>query len=259
MVELTTICFSHYNERARWALDRCEVPYVEHKYLPMFHWGPVWYLGRRYGFGKPDDVSSKLSTPVMVTRDGVSLNDSSLIVRYAAERCPAGGRAIVVDDPEVAALSQQVLSRLGPHSRRLAYHYLLMDAKNLADLARRNVGYAQALAFRLLSPAVGLLLRRVLKIDQQAADRSLAVCREQLGSFSELIGSRRYLVGDRFSDADLTFACMAAPLLVPSPREGYGATLPSLAELPADYAKLAAEFRATPAGRFALRMFAEER
>ena len=34
---LITICFSHFNEKARWALDRFGVAYRESGYLPLLH------------------------------------------------------------------------------------------------------------------------------------------------------------------------------------------------------------------------------
>ena len=259
MAELTTICFSHYNERARWALDRCGVSYVEHKYMPFIHWAAVWNVGRQYGYGSTDKISSKLSTPVFVTHEGRALHDSSDIVRYAADHCASDQRRIIVDDSEVFALSQRFLKRLGPHARCVAYHYWLKDSRIFRQIGRENVGLAQAQMFQLLYPAVWLLFRKGYKIDEQAAARSLAACREEMTFVSELVGSRPYLVGEQFSDADLTFACMAAPLLTPSTAEGYGARLPNGSDVPAEYAELVSEFRSTAAGRFALRMFAHER
>ncbi|MCZ6807572.1 MAG: glutathione S-transferase N-terminal domain-containing protein, partial [Deltaproteobacteria bacterium] len=255
MGELTTICFSHYNERARWALDRCGVSYVERKYMPCIHWAAVWNIGRRYGLGRADKISSKLSAPVFVTDERRALHDSSEIVRYAADCCAPDQQRIIVDDPEVSTLSQRFLKRLGPHSRCVAYHYMLKDSRILRRIGRENVGRVQAQMFQLLYPAVWLSLRKGYKIDEQAAARSLAACREEMTFVSELVGSRLYLVGEQFSDADLTFACMAAPLLVPSPAEGYGARLPKSSDFPREFADLIGEFRMTTAGRFALRMF----
>lgn len=42
---LITIRGSHYCEKARWALDRCHVPYTEKAYMPMMHILPVAYVG----------------------------------------------------------------------------------------------------------------------------------------------------------------------------------------------------------------------
>ena len=44
---LITIPFSHYCEKARWALDYCGVPYTEDAHLPGLHIRPT----RRAGGG----------------------------------------------------------------------------------------------------------------------------------------------------------------------------------------------------------------
>ena len=71
--------------------------------------------------------------------------------------------------------------------------------------------------------------------------------------------SRRYLVGDQFSIADLSFAALAALAVGVQPHEGYGAWLPALDQSPPGYREFAEQLRATQAGAFVLRMFAEER
>ncbi|MBK7585517.1 MAG: hypothetical protein IPI67_35695 [Myxococcales bacterium] len=71
-----------------------------------------------------------------------------------------------------------------------------------------------------------------------------------------LAGGKRFLVGERFTAADLTFACMAAALTCP---RNYGVPLPTPDELPEPVRALVASYRAHPAGAFALRMFDEHR
>ena len=66
----------------------------------------------------------------------------------------------------------------------------------------------------------------------------------------------RFLIGDRFSAADLTFAALAAPVLLPV---GCRAVQPTLDDVPATMREEILHLRETDAGRFALRMFSEER
>lgn len=61
-----------------------------------------------------------------------------------------------------------------------------------------------------------------------------------------------YLVGDRFSAADLTFASLAAPVLFPPE---YGASLCDLTDLDPGFQQIVAELRATVAGQHALKMY----
>ena len=67
---------------------------------------------------------------------------------------------------------------------------------------------------------------------------------------------RRYLFEDRFTAADLTFACLAAAVVVPPE---YGVALPQPDVLPEPVAGDVRAFREHPAGAFALRLFRELR
>ena len=57
---LITIPISHYCEKARWALERAEIPYREEPHLQAIHWAHVWRAGR----GR--------TAPVLVTEDGAA-------------------------------------------------------------------------------------------------------------------------------------------------------------------------------------------
>jgi glutathione S-transferase len=69
-----------------------------------------------------------------------------------------------------------------------------------------------------------------------------------------LAGGRTYLVGDRFSAADLTFATLAAAVFIPA---GYGVALPDVSELPASMATNIQRFRETVGGKFVFRLYQE--
>jgi glutathione S-transferase len=71
-----------------------------------------------------------------------------------------------------------------------------------------------------------------------------------------LADGRPYLVGDTFSVADLTFASLAAPLLLPPQ---YGGSLPHIDDVHVDMRRTVLDFRATRAGRFALAMYEKHR
>ena len=70
---LITIPFSHFCEKARWALDRADLAYVEDGHLPLFH-APS---ARRAG--------GRTSVPVLVTDAGPVI-DSTDILRWADAR-----------------------------------------------------------------------------------------------------------------------------------------------------------------------------
>lgn len=257
-MRLITIPFSHYNERARWALQRYGVRFVEHGYLPLFHFvGVATRVG--LGGGRADRASSRFSTPALVTDDGDRIRDSGQIVHYASDRFstaettlyPEGQRA------EIEALERKAHDHIGPHVRRIVYFHLLTDTPLLLRLVRESVGRLQAGAFRVLRPLMVLALRRAVGIDEPRALRSQQRLQEVVAELDErLAGDRQHLVGERFTAADLTVASLLAPVLFP---EQYGSPLPEVEALPRGLRELVEQMRATSIGAHAMRLYAEQR
>jgi glutathione S-transferase len=112
-------------------------------------------------------------------------------------------------------------------------------------------------ALPLIYPAAARVIDRYLDITPEKAAQSEAQVRMAFDAVAErLSDGRRYLYGDRFTAADLTFAALAAPVLMPPE---YGVPLPQPEELPVAMAAVVRELRAHPAGAHALAMFREER
>jgi glutathione S-transferase len=113
---------------------------------------------------------------------------------------------------------------------------------------------------RALPLAYGLVARgidRFLDITPASAAQSEAEVRAIFDRVAErLRDGRPYLCGDRFTAADLTFAALAAAVLMPPE---YGVPLPQPEELPPATAAVVRELRAHPAGAHALAMFRDER
>jgi len=258
MHRLITIAFSHYNEKARWALERFGVQYVEEAYMPMFHAVGVLKLAPRYGVGKATKHSSPLATPVLVTDDDRCIRGSAAILHDLSDRFATPGRDLYPTS-EAAELEERFSNGLGPDTRRIAYLHLLEDAAGMSALASANVGRGQAWLFRRCQPIVRWFVGTRLGITPGRAKRALDRVRSEFAEFSDRLRGREFLVGNRFTAADLAFACMVAPIILPSRDDGYGAALPSLAQCSAEYQGIVRELRATEAGAFALRMFREHR
>jgi glutathione S-transferase len=100
-------------------------------------------------------------------------------------------------------------------------------------------------------------LRRGLGIHAEGARKSEGRVREVFDVVdAKLAGGGKFLVGDRFTAADLTFAALAAPILAPPE---YGWPLPRVEEGPPALQRLIDHHRSRPAGTFALRLYREER
>ena len=242
-LRLVTLPFSHFCEKARWALDRAGLAYREDGHMPMLS----WIAARRAGGGR--------TLPVLVTPDG-PIGDSTEILAWcdahgdAEPLFPAGGSLA----DEVRALEDDFDLRLGPHARRLAYAAVL-PSKDAARSAYAYVPSWQARTVEATFPIVRRLMFRLLKIDDAGVARSRAIVDATFDAVGARIADgRRYLAGDRFTAADLTFASLAAPVLSPA---RYGGPLPPRETWPRDFAAYVDGLRASPAGRFALAIYDE--
>jgi glutathione S-transferase len=244
---LITIPISHYCEKARWALDRTGVRYREQAHLQLIHWLAV----RRAGGGR--------TAPVLVCGDRV-LADSAEIVDEADANAPPGQR-LYPENPgaaeEVRALERDFDANLGPHGRRWMYNAMRGRRDLAIAYACTGVPAWERRALPLAYPAVARMIDRYLDITPATAAYSEAQVRMTFDAVAERVSDDRpYLCGDRFTAADLTFAALAASVLMPPE---YGVPLPQPEELPVAMAEAVREFRAHPAGAHALAMFRDER
>ncbi len=109
----------------------------------------------------------------------------------------------------------------------------------------------------LITPLARRLVRSAYKITPESAQRSLERVRSVFRQVDQRLNDgRRFLAGDRFTAADLGFAALAAPVLLPAECR---AVQPALDDVPAAMREEILRLRDTDAGRFALRLFAQER
>lgn len=247
-LRLLTIGFSHYCEKARWALDHAGLDYVEEDHVPMLHWA----ANRRVG-------AEKRTVPVLVAPRGV-LGESSEIVRFADEALPPA-RRLFPEEPaaraEVEAWVELFDRSLGPATRRGMYSLLLHDTRRSRELLASTGAAWERRVVRLLFPVFRALMVQGMKVKPGPSARSIARVDEIFAQVGErLADGRRYLAAGRFTAADLTFAALAGAALVPPQ---YGFVFPPVEQLPAEAAAWVVRLRATPAGQFALRLYAEER
>ncbi len=245
MNRLITIPFSHFCEKARWALERAGVPFREDGYLPMLQMLPAWRAG------------GKRTVPVLVTEAG-AVTDSTEILRWCDQH---GQAAPLFPDGdlgrEVAALEERLDKGLGPATRRVAYHQLLPMPGAARLLAEKAPARWQGRVMRAAYPLARAAMTRGLRLDDASAERSRGRIDEIFADVGAMLADgRRYLLGDRFTAADLTFAALAAPLIVPP---AYAAYLPPLERMPAPLRALIDRLRATAAGAHALAMYARHR
>jgi glutathione S-transferase len=244
MRRLVTIPLSHYCEKARWALDLAGVPYREDGWAPCLH---------RLGLMRYRATTA----PVLVVGDGTVLRESTDIVRHADD--VAGLRLFghdAAERAEIEALMARYDERLGPSARLGVYARVIDDPPMFTRLACVGLEGSRRRAFEALRPGVGGLIRRYFRIDDAALRRADEVVEEEMAAAQERRGGSLYLVGDRFTAADLTFAALAAPAVLP-PQYGFG--MPTVEELSPPLREVVDRYRPTESGAAVLEIYARHR
>jgi glutathione S-transferase len=244
-LRLITIGFSHFCEKARWALDRSALNYREEDHVPLFHWRATLAAGGR-------------TVPMLVT-PGRVLRDSTEILRFVDEHLSAGQR-LFPEEPELRAEVTQLTAEfdrgLGPAVRRWLYFHVLTARPVAAELICSTGTAWERSAARRVLPVLRAMIGRGLKIDPASAERSRQRFQSSFDAVeARLADGRQYLVGDRFTAADLTFAALAGALTQPA---GYGFPAAGGGQIAAIAAAVTAA-RASAAGRFIQRLYDEER
>ena len=241
-MRLITIPMSHYCEKARWGLELAGITYSEEAHLQVFHYWAVRGL------------KSKGMVPVLV--DGSqAIADSTDILKYLDQRLAPEQKLYPPEIiAEVEALEHFFDEGLGIESRRWVYfHWLKVPSKEVLRTAAQMTPYWQRALAPFVFPVFRIYLSRHLKISKRNIVAGRAIIEQAFDRVEQLLSDGRpFLCGAQFTAADLTFASMAAAILLPPE---YGIRLPTLEEAPADARADVEKFRAHSAGQYALRLF----
>lgn len=241
---LITIPISHFCEKARWAFDRAGIEFDEERHLQVIH---VWHARRAGG---------RYTVPVTVLPDGAVLDDSSKILNWIDDQLPDERKLYPAAFASRARATEEWLDRtLGPDGRAWMYSFMLREPELAQTFGLDGTPEIEQKMFAGLFKPMGHVIRARVGMGGASADIQRVVdVYDEIAA--RLDDGRRYLLGDQFTAADLTFAALSAAVLVP---EGYGVRLPSVDDVPVGMRPKVNELRQHPAGQFALRMYAEER
>ncbi|MGL5061450.1 MAG: glutathione S-transferase family protein [Microcoleus sp.] len=247
VIRLITIPISHYCEKVRWALDLLQIPYIEEKHVPAFHRSAT----RKYGGS---------SVPVLVTKSG-NFTDSTEILHYLDTRSSSSGFRLYPETPElrreVAELEELFDARLGVDVRTWGYFYRSGDRETMRNAWCKGTPLVERVGFEITFPFISAKVRQVYNITAESAAASLQGIREIFDKVDRILASGKpYLAGDKLSAADLTFATLAAPVLLPPE---HPVVWSKIEELPIEMAAVIKELQSTVAGVYALRLYREKR
>lgn len=208
MIELYKLQWSHYVEKVRWALD-----------FKQLEWRGIDIVA----FTKKEMQRFDCAQTVPLIHDtvtGVAISDSSPIIRYLDERYPQ--RPLFPDDPQERELAWRWMlwldSTLGLHSRRLAYTQLIIECPSILPrlfMPQVCAGlFTLPLLRSLAAPFLGAMLTRRFRFHRNREDRVYELLQEQLLPIAARMQRHGFLVGSRFSAADIALASLLRPLRI---------------------------------------------
>jgi glutathione S-transferase len=222
---------SHYNEKARWALDYKGVEHERRMPLAGIYMAVAMWLTR-----------GKSKTFPVLEIDGETYGDSTEIIAALERRYPEPPLYPADSQERARALELEDFfdEEVAPHVRLLAWHEVTKDRPRFAEFAASMDDGP----FRIPKRVAGAYGRVFLNLRYGvSSDESADVARGEIeAAFDRLeaeLGSSEYLVGDRFTMADLTAASILYPMVRP----------PEGPQVMPDYPEPLERFRLTFSGR----------
>jgi len=195
---------SHFNEKARWALDFKRVPHIRHSLVPGFHVATV------------KRMTGKTHVPVLKL-NGEIFGDSTKIIEALERTFPQP--PLYPDDPadrrRALELEDFFDEELGPYIRRWIFHLVLPYPEFVRASFVNHASLPVRLAHRAMSPLVGQVMRKQMDINPATAAVARTKTVAAMDRLEKELSPSGYLVGDRFTVADLTAAALLSPLVRP--------------------------------------------
>ncbi|HEY0630964.1 MAG TPA: glutathione S-transferase family protein [Thermoleophilaceae bacterium] len=196
---------SHFSEKVRWALDWKRVPHRRRVMPPGLHplGGLLLTRGRFY-------------TMPVLELDGRRVGDSTAIIAALEERYPE--RSLYpVDRARALELENWFDENVGPFARRWGFNTLLTEPDALRAFAIKQTEWAP---FQVPTAAFGPFAKLFLDVRYSTEDEAgVEEARDKLVHGLDRLEAEldgEFLVGDRFSVADLTAASLFYPLVLPA-------------------------------------------
>lgn len=237
---------SHFCEKARWALERYGIVVDIDIQAPGFH---------------SLVTKGKGSTPCLIFPDGNFKDDSTIILHWIDEQTKSHVPKLFPIDcaHEVAAECARLDSGLGQDARSIIYAHAL-DSVAIRRSLTSGVPFWQTVIIDYFGAwyAIKGVMRDRMKVSPENGEKALERVREEFRRIGTLLeDGREFLIGGKFTAADLTFAALSLPVL--GVTYGDAPTFANPDEKPQALKDISLEMRSTAAGVFALRIWEQHR
>src|SRR3954471_10782011 len=199
---------SHFSEKVRWALDWKRIPHRRRVMPPGLHpFGGLLLTGGRH-----------FTMPVLVM-DGRGLGDSTAIIAALEERFPS--RPLYPADRASRARALELEDwfdeNLGAYARQWGFNALLSEPEAVEAFAVKQTEWApfEIPTDKFVPVAKAFLAARYSTSNEAGGEPARRQLPEALDKLEAELDGREFLVGNRFSVADLTAAALFYPIVVP--------------------------------------------
>lgn len=193
---------SHYCEKSRWAIEYKGLPYTPRVLVPLGHAARVIAL------------SGQRQVPVIRHGDRVVVGSTAILEHVEAEvPDPPLYPADAEQRGEVERTVEWFDRKLGPGIRRAVFFVLMPETDYFQRILTRPAGAVGRRLYRLANPLVKAVMRKAMAIDAAGAERGRDITRQALDRVAA--AGDGFLVGDRFTAADLTAAALLYPAVFP--------------------------------------------
>jgi len=197
-LELLQFPHSHFNEKARWALDWKQRPHRRTNLLPGPHAGRIRKL------------APATTVPLLVV-DGQAIQGSARIIDELERRYPEP--ALYPADPLLRERALEIQrwfdEDVGAPVRQALFSHLIREGGYVCRMFGEGHNLPTRLLYRAMFPVARAKISKAYRFDEpEVVEAAFARTREGLDFVAKEAGPEGHLVGDCFSVADLTAAAL---------------------------------------------------
>lgn len=205
MIKLYQFKFSHFCEKARWALDYKGLMFDAENLLPGFHMAIT------------KKIAPESTVPILVDGGNV-VQGSGTIITYLDQHRPVPPLTPANPDEAREALEweEYLGEEIGVTLRLWFYHHLLPDEDRALNFLLDGSPPEQQAAFKRAFNRIRKTMLEYMNINAETAREHLGRLLAAMEKLDETLKRRNYLAGKSFSRADLTACALLERFVLPA-------------------------------------------
>lgn len=238
------------DEIARWVLDHNDILYKDEPHAPILSIAIVNKLTGQAGLN---------NNPVLIKTDALIYSADSIVKYFDQRSLPS--KKLLPDNPQkkkqVLDLYDLFTGDYEHETSRYVYSLMLPDRSFASAVITKRIPWNEKLTCKMNYSSLSATLQKELNLTESTPGERLKYIKTIFKQVDDLLSDkRRYLTGDKLTVADIAFAAVSAPLIVPYE---FGGVIPEINDTPDELRKAINELRTTKAGQFVLRLYYEDR